>query len=160
MLHAPRTTPHDYGFKSGDYHLIVNAETKTATMYNSLGNKLWTKPCLATGQDPRWWVRGGDTPPGVYYLGEFHNDLENGTMEAPFGWSFFDMVDLEGREDGNGRSGVGLHGGGSPSPNPFAEDQGLYPTHGCVRMLNKDLLLVAECYNQGRVYVSVYQDDI
>ena len=36
------------------------------------------------------------------------------------------------------RSALMIHCGGSNSPSPLADDQGLYRTFGCTRMLNKD----------------------
>lgn len=162
MLHAPKTKPQDYGAKDGDYHLIFNAQTKTVKAYQfGKGSLIWEKPALCDGQDPRWWVHAGDTPPGVYYLGAVYDDKANGTMERPYGWIFFDLVDCEGREDGNGRSGVGLHGGGSPLADPYAAYQPLVPTYGCIRMHNADLYhAVLPLYKKGKVWLSVYQDDL
>lgn len=37
-----------------------------------------------------------------------------------------------------GRSDIMIHGGGSNSPDPLADNQGFYKTDGCTRMLNKD----------------------
>jgi hypothetical protein len=36
------------------------------------------------------------------------------------------------------RSAIMVHGGGSDSPDPLADNQGLYRTEGCQRMLNAD----------------------
>jgi hypothetical protein len=139
-LHFPRTKPQDYGAKSGDFHLIFNAATKKVVAFEfSTGKQLWEKPALATGQHKDWWRVGGDTPPGVWYLGRVTDDKALGTMVRQYGWIFFDLVDCEGREDGNGRAGLGLHGGASASPIPFNDYQGLYATLGCLRMNNRDL---------------------
>jgi hypothetical protein len=161
-LHFPKTKPQDYGAKAGDYHLIFNASTKRVKAFEfSTGKQLWEKPCLATGQYESWWRPGGDTPPGVWYLGEVTDDKANGTMQAAYGWIFFDMVDCEGREDGNGRAGLGLHGGGSAAPAPLDPYQVLLPTLGCLRMHNQDLYsLVYPLYKKGKVWVSVIQDDL
>ena len=165
VLHAPRTTPRDYGFKSGDYHVIVNAASQTAKIFSFEGKLLYTVPALAMGQDPNWRLTGGDTPPSVYKLGTFCNDKENGTMERGYGWGFFDLIDCDdrGKEDGentNGRSGIGLHGGGSSLPDPFTPYQKLVPTLGCVRVTNWDLFnTFLPLYKKGTVFLSIFQDD-
>jgi hypothetical protein len=161
VLHFPKTKPQDYGAKSSDYHLILNAATKTIKAFAfSTGALLWEKPGLATGQHKDWWRVGGDTPPGVWYLGRATDDKKLGTMVNAFGWIFFDMVDCEGREDGNGRAGLGLHGGGTISLAPLVDYQGLYPTLGCPRMNNRDLYeFVYPLYKKSRVWLSVIQDD-
>jgi lipoprotein-anchoring transpeptidase ErfK/SrfK len=41
--------------------------------------------------------------------------------------------------DRYGRAGIGIHGGGSGLPAPFAARQGWAKTHGCVRVQNEDL---------------------
>jgi hypothetical protein len=157
--YPPRTHPKAYSFKDGDFHLIANAITKTIKAYDSKGALIWEKPALMEGQHYRYWLYAGATPPGVYYLGELYNDLANGTMERAYGWLTFDMVDLEGREDGNDRAGICLHGGGSALPDPFAPYQKLLPTFGCIRMHNQDLRdYVLPLYKKGRVFISVYQD--
>ena len=156
-LLSPKTKPQDYGFKKGDFHLIVNALSKTARAYDSEGKLLWVVPALATGQDPRYWTRAGNTPPGVWHIGQIWKDKDNGEMTPPYGWYVFDLVDLEGREDGNNRAGLAIHGGGSSLPDPFAPYQGLVPTLGCVRMNNQDLIALYQLTQKGKVFVSVYQ---
>jgi hypothetical protein len=154
----PRTRPQDYGFKVGDYHLVANAASGTVKAYEFSGKLLWERPILLQGQHDQYWAVGGDTPPGVWYLGQLHNDKANGTMDKAFGWMFFDMVDLEGREDGNNRAGLGVHGGGSSLRDPFAPRQPLVPTLGCPRMHNEDLeKYVLPLYQKGKVFLSVYQ---
>jgi hypothetical protein len=161
-LYPPKTKPANYGAKAGDYHMVVDAASGNAKMYEySSGKLLWTKPCLATGQRYEFWKYSGDTPPGVYYLGDVYDDAAKKTMERAYGWVTFDMVDCEGREDGNDRSGICLHGGGSGAPDPFAPYQQLLPTYGCLRMYNQDLYdFVYPLYKKGKIWISVYQDDV
>jgi len=170
MLTTPKTTPHDYGFKAGDFHIIVNASTESAKCFDSSGKQLWKVPALATGQQPNWREWAGDTPPGVYKLGTAYNDYEI-AGESPeydrtlmsYGWVTFDMIDLEGNEDGNDRAGICLHGGGSGCgwPSAWHAQQALYPTYGCVRMHNQDLRdRILPLTQTGTVFLSVYQDDI
>jgi len=156
--YPPRTRPQDYGFKQGDFHVVLNAASGTAKAYNSEGSLLWEVPCLLKGQDERFWVRGGNTPPGIYRLGQVWRDKENGEMTPAYGWLVFDLVDLEGREDGNGRSGIAIHGGGTGLPDPYAPYQELLPTLGCSRWRNQDLLKLDELVKTGgTVFVSVFQ---
>jgi hypothetical protein len=131
------------------------------------GKLLWEIPCLATGQTASWWKEGGDTPPSVYRLGTLYNDKANGTMLPAYGWMFFDMVDCdvtrrESGENTNGRSGIGLHSGGSSLANPFAPFLvALVPTLGCLRIHNKHLETnILPLYNSGKVYISVFQDNL
>lgn len=164
-IYAPTEQPKQHGFKNGDSHLIVNAVTRTAKAYNSEGVLLWELPALADGQHANWRVYQGDTPPGLYKIGAIYNDFQNPPdirTKMSYGWVTFDLVDQEGNEDQNNRSGIAIHGGGSGLgwPAAWAALQQLLPTWGCVRMHNQHLLdkLLPLC-NQGTVFVSVYQDD-
>lgn len=174
-LHNPKRRPHEFGFKLGDFHLVVNAAVKTCKAFAFGGALHWERPCLADGQHPNWRATGGDTPPGLYKLGAVYNDMlqsitEFGQCTPPenrdrrsCGWVSFDMVDLEGNEDGNGRAGVMLHGGGSALgwPGAWVAYQRLVPTMGCLRMHNADLYqLVLPLTDKGTVFVSVHQDDV
>ena len=156
--YPPRTRPQDYGFKRGDFHLVANAITNTIKAFDFNGVLLWEVPCLLQGQDERFWVRGGATPPGTYRIGQVWRDKDNGEMTRGYGWIVFDMVDLEGREDGNGRSGIAVHGGGSSLADPYAPYQTLVPTLGCIRMHNADLIKVDDLVKTGgTVFISVFQ---
>lgn len=172
MMHA-KQQPQRHGMKPGDTHIKVCARAKTATAYDAAGKKLWVLPCLADGQHPNWRDVGGDTPPGLYKLGEAYLDYYE-WQDSPgyppfsrelrsFGWASFDMVDLEGNEDDTGRSGIMLHGGGSAEgwPGAWAPWQPLHPTLGCLRMHNHDLHnIVLPLYRAGTVFVSVSQDEV
>lgn len=168
MLFAPTKRPQQFGFKPGDTHLVVNAQARVAKAYNFDGVCLWVKPASADGQDPNWRAYAGDTPPGLYKIGEIWNDYAivgdrpdfDRTLMA-YGWVTLDLIDLEGNEDTNGRAGICLHGGGSACgwPGAWSKKQPLFPTLGCVRMHNFDLLSVLTLCKQGQVFVSVYQDD-
>jgi hypothetical protein len=172
MIHEPKERPQDHGFKPGDHHLIANAETKTIKCYDFGGYLHWELPCTADGQDPNWRLNSGDTPPGLYKLGEAYRDYDRFAHEPgyppysrelmAFGWASIDMIDLEGNEDNNGRSGIMLHGGGSACGWPGAWDryQALYPTLGCLRMHNFDVQnSVLPLLKSGTVFVSVIQDE-
>jgi hypothetical protein len=170
MLHSPTQIPQKHGFKKGDTHVVVNAKTGTAKAFSFEGQKIAEIPCLAIGQDPNWRNNSGDTPPGLYKLGALYNDYgsvgDNPSYDRTlmsYGWQTYDMVDLEGNEDNNNRAGICWHGGGSGCgwPGAWLPKQALYPTLGCLRSHNEDLVdIVWKWYQQGTVFVSVYQDDV
>lgn len=166
---APRKTPWQFGFASVDTHIVVSGLSNEAKFYDYGGSLLYKCPALCVGQSPDWQRSRGDTPPGLYRLGEVwrdysvvgrvHSLFEDATLRS-YGWFTFDMVDLEGNEDGYGRAGIAIHGGGSANgwPGAWEPKQPLHPTHGCIRMHNEDLLTkVLPRYDAGKVFVSVYQ---
>lgn len=169
-LIGPKKRPHDFGFQTGDSHLIVNDESKNLTAFDYIGKRLFQIPALARGQgaDNEWDEPQTDTPPGLYKLGAIYNDIGRlGLNPAPdktlraYGWIFFDMEELEGQERRYGRAGCGLHGGGSGNGWPLAWQpiQPLLPTHGCVRLHNVDLRdRILPLYQKGEVFVSVFQE--
>ncbi|AEX56030.1 endolysin [Synechococcus phage S-CBS4] len=167
---GPKKRPHDFGFKPGDSHLVVNDAVETMKAFSYEGKLLWEIPCLARGQysDFEWKITNSDTPPGLYKIGAIYKDYESDGPNPPFnrtlmayGWYSFDMIDLEGQEKNNGRAGIMLHGGGSANgwPGAWAPKQKLVPTHGCVRAFNIDLRdKVLPLTKQGTVYISVWQE--
>ena len=69
-------------------------------------------------------------PNGVYYSvwGELlDKDDPNKNYGPAYGSFYITSNDPRGRD---------IHGGGSASPDPFADYQGWYPTLGCLRMQN------------------------
>jgi hypothetical protein len=166
-LIGPKKTPHDFGFKSGDSHLIVNDRTERVKAFNSDGILIWDRPALARGQgsDYEFKLRRTDTPPGLYKLGQIYRDYEQGSAysrtKMSYGWYSFDMIELENQVSKYGRAGIMMHGGGSACgwPGAWAPYQTLFATHGCVRMHNQDLRdLLLPLTKTGTVYVSVYQE--
>lgn len=168
-LTGPKKKPQDFVKPDEQwFHIVVNDPLSSAKAFSQDGSKLWEVPALARGQDDRWTVRRGDTPPGLYEIGQIYNDIDQcgllpvatATLRS-YGWISFDLIDLEGQESGIGRSGIMLHGGGSACGWPGAWNplQTLYPTHGCIRMHNQDLRdRVLPLAEKGRVFVSVWQD--
>ena len=158
----------------GDYHLVVNDTAETVKCYSSTGKLLWTKPALAKGVNgPTTWNNGGDTPPGLYRIGTLYRSEAGESKEAvwyPYGPLCWDLEEQENQENVRGRAGICLHGGGSAAPNPLADYQPLYPTHGCIRMHNRDtvefILPLTHKWDAKRgwvrrgnnVWVSVWQD--
>ncbi|MCP9785391.1 L,D-transpeptidase family protein [Cyanobium sp. N5-Cardenillas] len=166
----PAKRPQDYGFKDGDFHLVVNDLVETCKAYNFRGTLLWELPALARGQgrDNQWNERHTDTPPGLYRVGQVYRDWERNpnppySRDAiGYGWFSLDLVELEDQERKHGRAGIMIHGGGSGAgwPGAWAPRQPLLPTLGCVRMHNIDLRdkVMPLVDAPGAVFVSVYQE--
>lgn len=163
----PKKKPQDFGFKRGDVHLVVNAQAQTMKCFQIDGKLMWEVSALAMGMQGDWRAPQGDTPPGLYKIGEVYNDFAIHGHDAPYsrelaayGWCSFDLIDLEGNEDNNGRAGIMIHGGGSGLGwnGAWAEYQPLLPTWGCIRVHNRvardSILPLTE---KGTVFVSVYQ---
>ena len=167
---GPAKRPHDFGFKAGDSHLIMNDKSETLTAFSFEGQKLWCISALARGQgaDTDWKNYGTDTPPGVYRLGQLYDDVGSANLIpqytktlVEYGWQFYDMVELENQEVRHGRSGIGLHGGGSALgwPGAWAPKQKLVPTLGCIRIHNVELRdKIMPLYRRGTVFISVFQE--
>jgi len=167
---GPKKRPHDFGFKEGDTHLIMNDKAETLTAWSYSGQRLWIIGAMARGQgrDDEWQNPGTDCPPGLYRLGQLYDDVSKVGLKpkytktlAAYGYMFYDMVELENQEAGIGRAGIGLHGGGSSLgwPAAWAPNQKLVPTLGCIRASNSDLRdKIMPLYKQGTVFVSVFQE--
>jgi hypothetical protein len=167
---GPKKRPQDFGFKEGDFHLIVNDAIETMKGYAYGGKLLWEIPCLARGQysDFEWKIQNSDCPPGLYKLGTIYRDYEkvgdkpayDRTLMA-YGWYSFDMIELENQEAKYGRAGIMIHGGASALgwPGAWAPNQTLFPTHGCIRCKNIDLRdKILPLTKTGTVYISVFQE--
>lgn len=169
-LIGPKKRPQNFGFKTGDSHLIVNDAFERMKAFSFEGKLLWEVDCLARGQgsDFEWKLRNTDTPPGLYKVGTIYRDYEiNGdkprydrTLMA-YGWYSLDLIELENQEAKYGRAGIMIHGGGSGNgwPGAWAPKQQLLPTHGCVRLHNIDLRdKIIPLLKTGAIFVSVYQE--
>ena len=167
---GPTKKPQEFGFKAGDHHIVVNDSTETAKAYDFDGKLLWELPCLARGQgsDYEYKLSNTDTPPGLYRVGAVYKDYDQVGSNPPYdrtlmayGWYSLDLEELENQEQKYGRAGIMLHGGGSACgwPGAWAPMQGLYSTHGCVRMHNVHIRdHVIPLLKTGKIYVSVYQE--
>lgn len=99
-----------------DGTLIFECETRNATVN------------VGEGHD-------GQCPLGEYQLGS-PETIE--PPEIPFGFDFTPILDINGLWNFHHRAGLGLHGGGSGLPDPFAPKQGWQITEGCWRLQNCD----------------------
>lgn len=167
-LISPMKTPHEFGFKLGDSHLVLSASSGACQVFSWGGVKRASFPVLLRGLHRDWRRPGGDTPPGLYKLGQCWNDWEESggsvarstKTRLSYGWVTFDMIDLEGNEDRNGRAGLCAHGGGTALgwPGAWKPYQELCHTHGCPRFCNAHLLdVILPLWKQGDVYLSVHQ---
>ena len=154
----------------GDSYLLINDRDEDMEAYDHTGKFLWKVPCLARGVNgPDWRNRHSDTPPSLYRIGQIYRDYETlGPNPAvvpaelvPFGWFFLELVDLQGLSQQLGRSGFGIHGGGTGlgARGSWAPRQKLLPTWGCPRVHNADLRdKIMPLTVRGTVYVGVFQD--
>jgi hypothetical protein len=98
-------------------------------------------------------------------LGEFLLGSPVAMNKVPFGHWFTPILDYQNNHAMRnfGREGIGIHGGGSGLPNPFAPQQGWMVTHGCIRVQNADNATLVPFVQQahqrgGRVYLTVRND--
>lgn len=90
---------------------------------------------------PRRDVRFGDTPFGVYRYVRPAGGKPESRISPGFGTGklYLDDSDMFGEVKDARRGTIRLHGGGSRLPDPYALEQPLLPTQGCVRMRNRDI---------------------
>ena len=97
---------------------------------------------LAIGvKGPRRDIHDGDTPFGVYKLAGTAGGTPEYQLQPGFGTGklYLDDYDMYGEVFDANRKLIRLHGGGSGLANPYALNQPLLPTRGCVRMKNRDV---------------------
>ena len=169
-MKGPNKRPHDFGFKPGDTHLVVNDIEESMVGWEFGGQRLFKISALARGQgrDDEWEQPQTDTPPGLYRVGSVWRDYDRLGDKPPrqpelmpYGWYTLDLVELESQERRYGRAGIAIHGGGSALgwPGCWAPRQKLLPTHGCVRVHNADLRdKIVPRLRHGTVFVSVFQE--
>jgi hypothetical protein len=140
-----------------DLHLILSRQQRRLEVWNAAHHSVFT--CEARNRTTRDGQYGhyGNCPPGEFELGP---PVRKGT--DPFGPWFVPILDYNGHHAmrDHGRSGIGLHGGGSHLPHPMASHQGWVVTHGCWRLQNEDLIhlmvLVHEAQSaSGQCYCTV-----
>lgn len=97
---------------------------------------------LAVGvKGPRRDIQNGDTPFGVYKFVTTEGGTPEARLQPGFGTGkvYLNDNDLFGEVADAKRSLIRLHGGGSSLAEPYALNQPLKPTRGCVRMKNRDV---------------------
>jgi hypothetical protein len=122
-----------------EFQLDPNAER--LKVFDPEGKMIFTSQCRNRTTNDGSYGHNGWCPPGSFILGapEAKNTI-------PFGAWAIPILDLSagGPMQQNGRVGIMIHGGGSGLPQPLAPDQGFQITHGCWRVLNRDLALIVK----------------
>lgn len=118
----------------------------TVELRNRRGELLMTAVASFNGlgkgvNGPRRDVRYGDTPFGVYMYVRPAGGTAESRISPAFGTGklYLDDNEMFGEVSDAGRGTIRLHGGGSRLPDPYALDQPLLSTQGCVRMKNRDI---------------------
>lgn len=145
-------------------HLVFNGQSRLLKVYikgaEGFGKEdglLHTLACHDVGINDQYVKSGQDQygtkckcPPGTGYIVGTPMPCatrnSNGTVtkhnddDAAYGCFFIPLTDsTQDSFSGHGRSGIGIHGGGSDLPDSFALEQGWEYTYGCLRLQNKDL---------------------
>lgn len=128
---------------AGDFHAVFDPNTHEYKIFDS-EHTLVYGPVETHGEGvngPGYKVTGGDTVPGNYVYGQVVWTLPSDSTANwyAYGKVYIYINDPNGNEAAYGRAGIGHHCGGTASPNPLADNQGFYPTLGCLRMLNEDM---------------------
>jgi hypothetical protein len=137
-------------------HLVFDGPTSLLKMYTRDGPTVTLKhmvPCHDVGVNDGTLVDPYGSkckcPPGTYFVGApmacatrnaDNSVTENNNDDAAYGCWFTPLSDnpTDPEFQKHGRSGVGIHGGGSDLPDPFAFHQGWEWTYGCLRLQNSD----------------------
>lgn len=132
--------------KPGPLHLVICKQRERLKVFTSRGCLIFT--CKAKNDAINLgFCHFGCCPPGTYGMAA---PMPVGT--PAFGPYFIKLLDLspDGPFHRFHRHGIGLHGGGSRLPEPFARWQGWSKTHGCFRLQNHDLLIVVRLLHTNR----------
>jgi hypothetical protein len=139
-----------------DLHVIFDAGARLLTVWDGSHQKLMECEARNKTTDDGQFGHYGNLPSGLYLLGA---PVVKNTV--PFGPFYVPITDFGPNRAlaEHGRSGVGIHGGGSGAPDPFAAHQGFVVTHGCVRVQNIDLrqlvrLILAAQQGSGKCYLT------
>ena len=138
-----------------DGHLVFNGSARTLKCFVSGGELKHTLPCHDVGISDQYVKAGQDEygsrckcPPGDYSVGvpmacairqKDGSIIRQNSDDQAYGCYFVPLGDSKGAFAAHGRSGIGIHGGGSDLSNPFAMQQGWEWTYGCLRLQNQDL---------------------
>ena len=127
-----------------DIHVVCSVSLESLKVFCSNGREVYRCKARFQGTAGPASVRNGDTPRGLWRLGYPDFIPEDDFDRVAFGPVWVPMTGQEGQEERLGRSGFGLHGGGSGlvAPGRILR-QGWVPTHGCARVQNEDALVIA-----------------
>ncbi len=119
-------------------HLIFNSETLTCKAFRDPGGQQVRAFSMHDRAVAEGFGHWGRCPRGAYDLG-----APVSLHDPAMGEWFIPLLAVAGR------SGIGIHGGGSGLGTPFAPRQGWIPTHGCLRVQNEDLKWLAAHLDSG-----------
>ena len=162
-----------------DGHLVFNGTTRKLKCYVAGGELKHTLDCHDVGINDQYVHAGQDEygsrckcPPGDYSVGvpmacairqKDGSVIRQFPDDRAYGCFFIPLGDSSGAFAAHGRSGIGIHGGGSDLPNSFALRQSppFEYTYGCLRLINIDLEQVLVPFinyihaHEGKVTLSV-----
>jgi hypothetical protein len=134
---------------ANDFHLVFNGRSQLLKMFDHAGNLRHSWSARDAGINDETTIASADeygryckAPPGVgYTFGSPQACGPDSPDGQAYGWWFIPINDDPASDFAkHGRAGIGIHGGGSASPDPFDPHQtALYDTLGCIRMWNADL---------------------
>jgi hypothetical protein len=93
--------------------------------------------------DPLFFGHYGLCPIGDYMLGTPRRNNPGDDEYIAEGSWFIPILDVHDLWVPDGRSGLGIHGGGTGLADPFLPEQGWALTLGCIRLQNADLQRLA-----------------
>ena len=126
-------------FSTTDSHFNT---IKFSFIFNGSSRRFGQRSQKGTGDAPFGFYTYQSTEGGNY---DFRSKRKAG---APaYGAGVVVLKEQAGEVKEFGRDGVFIHGGGTNSPTPFAPNQGLYPTHACIRVLNQDIIALIGAIN-------------
>lgn len=130
--------------KPQDAHLIYDRVHHALSLYLGSGEfrHSWQARNDAVGNPaPDPYGYECPMPPGVMYTLGVPDQCGPGSPDGvAYGWWAIPITDNPaGDLAAHGRAGIMIHGGGTASPAPFSDQQGWFPTLGCIRMQNVDL---------------------
>ncbi len=136
------------------YYRTLKMFLHGAERYGKSSGLLHTVECRDVGVGDAYVQAGADVygqyckcPPGSNYLvgqpqacaTRFPDGTvrQNNPDDPAYGCWFTGIADDPNADfSKHGRAGIGIHGGGTAAPNPFALEQGWYATEGCLRLQN------------------------
>jgi RHS repeat-associated protein len=135
--------PRSRGGSGGAYILLLD---KYGNRINACGCQDEYFYGRAVASNPNRMLHNvGDTPFGVYAYRGYQGGQATTRISPSFGTGKIIMDGVFGEIMTSGRSLIRLHGGGKnlrkriPPEDPYASDQDLLPTEGCIRMKNRDV---------------------
>ncbi len=138
------------------YYRTLKMFLHGAERYGKASGLLHTVECRDVGVGDAYVQAGADVygqyckcPPGSNYLVGMPEACAtrnvdgsvtiNHPDDAAYGCFFSGIADDPNADfSKHGRAGLGIHGGGTAAPEPFALTQGWYDTLGCLRLQNED----------------------